>query len=54
VVPHPDMPAKFLIIDGDRRWTNSKVLVARGREQYRQISVEVTDRTLEDDERLRA
>jgi ParB family transcriptional regulator, chromosome partitioning protein len=54
VEPHPDIPDKFRIIDGDRRWTNSKVLAARGREQYRQISVEVTDRTLTDDERLRA
>jgi ParB family chromosome partitioning protein len=53
VEPHPDLPDKFRIIDGDRRWTNSGVLVARGREQYRQIPVEVTDRTLTDDERLR-
>src|SRR6476660_5231374 len=53
VEPHPDQPDKFRIIDGDRRWTNSGVLVARGREQYRQIPVEVTDRTLTDDERLR-
>ena len=29
------------------------MLVARGREQYRQIPVEVTDRTLTDEERLR-
>jgi ParB family chromosome partitioning protein len=53
VEPHPDYPAKFRIIDGERRWTNSKVLAARGREQYRQIPIEVTDRTLNDDERLR-
>jgi ParB family chromosome partitioning protein len=53
VEPHPDISGKFRIIDGDRRWTNSSVLVARGREQYRQIPVEVTDRTLTDDERLR-
>jgi ParB family chromosome partitioning protein len=53
VEPHPDYPDKFRIIDGERRWTNSKVLAARGREQYRQIPVEVTDRTLSDDERLR-
>src|SRR4029079_19333804 len=38
---------------GERRWTNSTALVARGREKYRQIPVEVTDRTLSDDERLR-
>src|SRR5260370_13958967 len=37
-----------------RRWTNSKVLVERqGKEQYRNIPVEITDRTLTDDERLR-
>src|SRR5919106_407128 len=54
VEPNPDYPGKFRIIDGERRWTNSKVLAARGREQYRQIPVEVTDRTLSDDERLRA
>jgi ParB family chromosome partitioning protein len=53
VEPHPDLPGKFRIIDGDRRWTNSKILLERGREQYRQIPVEVTDRTLSEDERLR-
>jgi ParB family transcriptional regulator, chromosome partitioning protein len=53
VEPHPDLPGKFRIIDGDRRWTNSRLLVERGREQYRQIPVEVTDRTLLEDERLR-
>jgi ParB family chromosome partitioning protein len=54
VEPHPDLPNKFRIIDGDRRWTNSRCLVERGRTQYRQIPVEVTDRTLSEDERLRA
>ncbi len=53
VEPHPDLPGKFRIIDGDRRWTNSRTLVDRGREQYRQIPVEVTDRTLSEEERLR-
>src|ERR1700730_6258013 len=53
VEPHPELPGKYLIIDGDRRWTNSRILVERGREQYRQIPVEVTDRTLAEDERLR-
>jgi ParB family chromosome partitioning protein len=53
VEPHPELPGKFLIIDGDRRWTNSQKLVEQGREQYRQIPVEVTDRTLTEDERLR-
>lgn len=53
VEPHPDLPSKFRIIDGERRWTNSSILVRQGREQYRQIPVEVTDRTLTEDERLR-
>lgn len=54
VEPHPELPGKYLIIDGDRRWTNCRILVRQGREQYRQIPVEVTDRTLSEDERLRA
>jgi len=53
VEPHPDLSGKFRIIDGDRRWTNSVALVGQGKEQYRQIPVEVTDRTLSEDERLR-
>jgi ParB family transcriptional regulator, chromosome partitioning protein len=53
VEPHPNLSGKFRIIDGDRRWTNSQVLVAQGREMYRKIPVEVTDRTLSDEERLR-
>jgi len=53
IEPHPDLPGKFRIIDGDRRWTNLRFLVERGRDQYRQIPVEVTDRTLLEDERLR-
>jgi ParB family transcriptional regulator, chromosome partitioning protein len=53
VEPHPDLAEKYRIIDGERRWTNSKILVSRGREQYRQIPAEVTDRTLTDEERLR-
>ncbi|MEX0683728.1 MAG: ParB N-terminal domain-containing protein [Dehalococcoidia bacterium] len=54
VEPHPDVPDKFRIIDGERRWTNSLALVHQGKEQYRQLPVEITDRTLSDDERLRA
>ena len=53
VEPDPMLPGKFRIIDGDRRWTNSRILVERGRERYRQIPVEVTDRTLSEEERLR-
>lgn len=54
VEPHPYVPGKFRIVDGDRRWTNSVALVAQGKEPFRNIPVEVTDRTLSDDERLRA
>lgn len=52
--PHPDIANKFRIIDGDRRWTNSKILVeTQKKEQYRRLPAEVTDRTLTDEERLR-
>src|SRR5207248_9627026 len=37
VEPHPDLPGKFRIIDGDRRWTNSQALVEQGQEDYRQL-----------------
>jgi ParB family chromosome partitioning protein len=53
VEPHPDLPGRFRIIDGDRRWTNSRVLVDQGKEDYRQIPIEVTDRTLSEEDRLR-
>lgn len=54
VEPHPEQQDKFRIIDGERRWTNSEALVNAGREQFRRVPVEVTDRTLSDEERLRA
>jgi len=53
VEPHPEITGKYRIIDGERRWTNSQALVAQGKNQYRQIPVEITDRTLSDEERLR-
>lgn len=54
VEPHPDLEGKLRIIDGDRRWSNSKILVeVHHKEQYRRIPLEITDRTLTDDERLR-
>ncbi len=54
VEPHPDYPDKFRIIDGDRRWTNSKILVeVQNKAQYRIVPVEITDRTLTDEERFR-
>jgi len=52
--PHPDNANKFRIIDGDRRWTNSKILVeVQKKEVYRRLPAEITDRTLTDEERLR-
>jgi ParB family chromosome partitioning protein len=52
--PHPDLMGKFRIIDGDRRWSNSRVLVeVHKKDQYRQLPAEVTDRSLTDDERFR-
>lgn len=53
VEPHPDLPSKFRIIDGDRRWTNSRALVDAGKDEYRNVPIEVTDRTLSEEERLR-
>jgi ParB family transcriptional regulator, chromosome partitioning protein len=53
VEPHPDLPGKFRIIDGDRRWTNCRVLVDQGKQEYRDILVEVTDCTLSEEDRLR-
>jgi ParB family chromosome partitioning protein len=52
--PHPDDRNKFRIVDGDRRWTNAKILVeVQKKDQYRQLPAEITDRTLSEDERLR-
>jgi ParB family transcriptional regulator, chromosome partitioning protein len=52
--PHPENRDKFRIIDGDRRWENSKTLVeVHKKEQYRRLPAEITDKTLTDEERLR-
>lgn len=52
--PHPTYADKYQIIDGDRRWTNSKILVEEHKkERYRRLPAEITDKTLEDEERLR-
>src|SRR6266849_4952881 len=54
VEPQPNPPGKFRIIDGDRRWTNSRVLVDDyKKDQFRKIPVEITDRPLTEEERLR-
>jgi ParB family chromosome partitioning protein len=54
VEPDPDRENQYRIIDGERRWTNSIALVEEGKSQFRQVPVEITDRTLTDEERLRA
>jgi len=51
--PHPKLKGKFRIIDGDRRWSNTKVLVEEGKEALRTLPAEITDRVLTDEERLR-
>ncbi len=53
VEPHPDLPHKFRVIDGGRRLASTRGLVESGREKYRDVPVEVVDRTLSEDERLR-
>ena len=52
--PHPDLKDKYRIIDGERRWTNAKILVEKhGREELRLLPVEIINRVLTEDERLR-
>jgi ParB family chromosome partitioning protein len=55
VEPHPEHKGKYQIIDGERRWLSLKNL-AEGKKdgRFKIIPVEVTDRTLEVEERLRA
>src|SRR5262249_31959044 len=54
VEPHPDRDNQYRIIDGERRWTNSVALVEDGKTEFGQVPVEITDRTLTDEERLPA
>ncbi len=51
--PHPELQGKFRIIDGDRRWSNTRMLVDEGKEALRSLPAEITDRVLTEDERLR-
>jgi ParB family transcriptional regulator, chromosome partitioning protein len=53
VEPHPEIEGKFRIIDGERRWKNSKILVDQGKSEFREIPIEVTDRVLSEEDRLR-
>ncbi|QWG18800.1 ParB N-terminal domain-containing protein [Bradyrhizobium sediminis] len=52
VEPLSDQDGCFRIIDGEHRWANYKVLV-EGKSEFRQIPIEVTDRLLGDEDRLR-
>ena len=55
VEPHPEHKGKYQIIDGERRWLSLKKL-AEGKKdgRFEIIPVDVTDRTLGVEERLRA
>ena len=55
VEPHPKYEGKYQIIDGERRWTNLKKLVGEKRDgRFKIVPVDVTDRVLSIEERLRA
>lgn len=52
--PHPTERTKFRIIDGGRRWSNAKALFVQNQKAtYRSIPAEITQQTLEEEERLR-
>ena len=54
VEPHPNERMKFRIIDGHRRWENSRILVEdQEKTKFARIPVDIVDRTLEEEERLR-
>jgi len=55
VEPHPEHKGKYQIIDGERRWLSLKKLAeGKGNGRFEIVPVDVTDRTLEVEERLRA
>jgi ParB family transcriptional regulator, chromosome partitioning protein len=54
VEPHPEVQGKYRLIDGERRWTNAKELIKAGKAQYQRVPVEITNRTLTEEERLRS
>ena len=55
VEPHPEYGnGKYLIIDGERRWTNLKVLVENEKkENFREVPMVVTEKNLTKEQRLR-
>ena len=54
VEPDPDRDGKYRIIDGDRRWANTRALVKKGHSELRNLPADVIDQTLSEEERLRA
>jgi len=55
VEPHPEREDKYQIIDGERRWVSlQKLAEEKGDGRFDIVPVEVTDRTLSIEERLRA
>jgi ParB family chromosome partitioning protein len=55
VEPHPTYEGKYQIIDGEKRWTNCKILVeVDKRDQFKKLPVQISDRTLSPEERLRS
>jgi len=55
VEPHPEHEGKYQIIDGERRWLSLKKLSEeKGDGRFEIVPVDVTDRTLGVEERLRA
>lgn len=55
VEPHPEHKGKYQIIDGERRWLSLKKLAEEKRDgRFEIVPVDVTDRTLGVEERLRA
>lgn len=52
--PHPTLQDKFQIIDGDHQWSNAKVLYDQlHKASYRSVPADITQNTLDEEERLR-
>jgi len=54
VEPHPDQRMKYRIVDGHRRWENTRILLEdQQKSKFGRIPVDIIERTLEEEERLR-
>ena len=54
VEPHPDQRMKYRIIDGHRRWENTRILFEdQQKSKFERIPVDIIERTLDEEERLR-